>query len=49
MNPQNYAHNSYCVVLCCGLVSVDFTNIIQGYFSGTLQLYCQWNHPVEYE
>ena len=36
------------LVFCCGLKSVHFTDILQGYFTGIWLLQCQWSNPEGY-
>ena len=35
VHPMKYASGLCFVVVCCGLVGVDFTHILQGCFTGT--------------
>ena len=33
--PQKYAHGLWFVLFCYGFVTVNYTHILQGYFSGS--------------
>ena len=50
--PKKYANSSDIDVLCGGLVPVNITNILQGYFTGTGAIIwlpqCQLSNPEEY-
>ena len=51
-NPTNHASGSHFATLWCGLVPVDFTHILQGYFTSTGAIIWlpqwQWSNSEEY-
>ena len=52
VHSERYTHSSCFDVFCCGLVEVNFTHILQDYFTGTGAILwlpqCWWSNPVRY-
>ena len=44
----DHSYGSGFVKFCCDLVHADFTHILQGYFTGTGAIICQWSDPEGY-